>query len=338
MWPSWILTDDLKMCKHDQNAEQGENPLMFSDRECHECRIDKSKSIHSREACCEEVLLEPLKVLFIHKGGIGDALLAGTVAARYAENHPKHRVHICTNFPELFFGSDLRIIPLEREKLFRWSAKLMPKRYRCIDLYYSHDYENDPALKEHMLTLMARKAGLSSIDLKPLIKFELDPSPVFPEEEKIRIGIHSLGKEFPPGVKDYTPERWNEVIRLVKAADDRVSFVQLGASADPLLKGVTYNLRGMTSIQGSVSVLAQLDLFVGQVGFLMHAARAVECPAVIVFGGSEKAHQSGYSENTNIESDPECSPCWIKDCPYDIKCMSQIEPELVAAKILEQLS
>lgn len=238
----------------------------------------------------------------------------------------------------MFFGSDLRIIPLEREKWFRWKAKLMPGGYQCIDLYYSHDYDKEPSLNEHLLDIMARKAGLESIDLKPEIQFELDPSPVFPEEDKIRIGIHSLGKEFPPGVKDYTPERWNEVIRLVKSANDRVSFVQLGAGADPLLNGVTYNLRGMTSIQGSVSVLTQLDLFVGQVGFLMHASRAVECPAVIVYGGSEKAHQSGYAENTNIESNPECSPCWIKECPHNVKCMAEIDPKQVADKILERLS
>ena len=215
---------------------------------------------------------------------------------------------------------------------------MMPKNRLCVDLYYSHDYERNPALKVHMLTLMAKKAGLDSIDLKPVIKFDLDRSAVFPDKGKIRIGIHSLGKESAPGVKDYTPDRWNDVIRLIKASNDRVSFVQLGASTDPLLQGVTYNLRGMTSIQGSVSVLAQLDLFVGQVGFLMHAARAVDCPAVIVFGGSEKAYQSGYPENINIESSPECSPCWIKDCQYDIKCMKEINPEYVAEKILERLA
>lgn len=227
---------------------------------------------------------------------------------------------------------------MEREIWFRWAAKFFPKHYRCADLYYSHDFEGEPTLSKHILEVMADKAGLPDIELQPLIQFEVDPTPVFPEDNKLHIGIHSFGLGFEPGVKDYTPEKWNEVIRLVKAADDRVAFVQLGAGTDPLLQGVTYNLRGMTSIQGSVSVLSQLDMFVGQVGFLMHAARAVDCPSVIVYGGSEKAAQSGYAENVNVESSPDCSPCWIKDCPYDMKCMKQIQPEDVSEQIIAQLA
>ena len=42
--------------------------------------------------------------------------------------------------------------------------------------------------------------------------------------------------------------------------------------------------------------------FVGQVGFLMHLARAVDCRAVIVYGGRETPAQSGYPCNENLYS------------------------------------
>ncbi len=45
-------------------------------------------------------------------------------------------------------------------------------------------------------------------------------------------------------------------------------------------------------------------LYVGNVGFLMHLARASECPSVIIYGGREAPWQSGYSCNTNITRTP----------------------------------
>ncbi len=72
-------------------------------------------------------------------------------------------------------------------------------------------------------------------------------------------------------------------------------------------------------------MLRNCDLFVGLVGFLMHLARAVECPGVIVYGGRETPETTGYSCNVNLKSSPECSPCWYYSrCDFERKCLTEI--------------
>ena len=109
-------------------------------------------------------------------------------------------------------------------------------------------------------------------------------------------------------------------------------IVQLGTDKEPLLNNVTDG-RSLT-IKESANLLAHAEFFVGQVGFLMHLARAVETRAVIIYGGREKAWQSGYPCNENVETNLECSPCWQNNrCDYNRKCLSDISSEMVLKAI-----
>jgi ADP-heptose:LPS heptosyltransferase len=81
-------------------------------------------------------------------------------------------------------------------------------------------------------------------------------------------------------------------------------------------------------------MLANASFFVGQVGFLMHLTRAVDTRSVIIYGGREKAWQSGYPCNENIETNPNCSPCWQNNhCDYDRICLNEITVQDVKAAI-----
>jgi ADP-heptose:LPS heptosyltransferase len=88
---------------------------------------------------------------------------------------------------------------------------------------------------------------------------------------------------------------------VVSALRDRYDFVQVGSAGDPLLDGAL-DLRGKTSLRETAAVLAGSLAFVGQVGFLMHLARAVDCRSVIVYGGRETPAQSGTPCNENLYS------------------------------------
>ena len=80
---------------------------------------------------------------------------------------------------------------------------------------------------------------------------------------------------------------------LSMLSQEKSSFIQIGSTADPPLQRVR-DLRGATGIREAAAILYHARLYVGTVGFLMHLARAVECPSVIVFGGREAPWQSGY--------------------------------------------
>lgn len=71
----------------------------------------------------------------------------------------------------------------------------------------------------------------------------------------------------------------------------------------------------------------------------MHLARAVECPAVILYGGREAPWQSGYTCNTNLYSPLPCAPCWLwNHCDYDRECMNRITVSDVVQAIRERLA
>ena len=90
-----------------------------------------------------------------------------------------------------------------------------------------------------------------------------------------------MSARHPAQNKQWYPERFQAV---VDALQKEAEFIQLGSDEDPPLANVT-DLRGATTIRQSAAILYQARLHLGHEGFLMHLARAVECPSVIVFGG-----------------------------------------------------
>ena len=100
-----------------------------------------------------------------------------------------------------------------------------------------------------------------------------------------------------------------------------------GEHADRRLSGL-HDLRGATTVRETAAILQNSRLYIGAVGFLMHLARAVDCPSVVVFGGREAPWQSGYICNVNLFSAVECAPCWRwNTCDLDRLCMRAIEPD-----------
>jgi ADP-heptose:LPS heptosyltransferase len=132
--------------------------------------------------------------------------------------------------------------------------------------------------------------------------------------------------------KEWLPDRLQQVVHALRG---EYTLVQLGSPTDPPLDGCL-DLRGKTSIRESASIIANSRIFLGQVGFLMHLTRAVDRPAVIIFGGRELPWQSGYSCNTNLVRQLPCSPCWrSSSCINEVEraCMRRITVEEVVAAV-----
>ena len=106
-------------------------------------------------------------------------------------------------------------------------------------------------------------------------------------------------------------------------------IIQVGSKKDSRLAGVT-DYCGKTTIREAGLLLRKSRMFLGLEGALMHMARAVDCPSVIVWGGRLKPYQIGYPCFENVTVDLECSPCWLPNaCPHDLKCMKEISSESV---------
>jgi ADP-heptose:LPS heptosyltransferase len=170
--------------------------------------------------------------------------------------------------------------------------------------------------------LCARAGITGRITLKPTFALtEQEQACGTFAENKVVIQSSGLAAIFPMRNKMWFPERFQGVVDHLRRD---IEFVQLGSAADPELNNVL-DLRGKTSIRQSASILHHARAYIGTVGFLMHLARAVECPSVIVYGGREAPWQSGYTGNINLYNGLPCAPCWRwNSCDFERKCMTDI--------------
>jgi ADP-heptose:LPS heptosyltransferase len=152
------------------------------------------------------------------------------------------------------------------------------------------------------------------------------------------IAVQSSGSaaRLPMANKQWPVERFQRVV------EDGVRhgwrFVQVGSAGDPPLAGAM-DLRGRTALREAAAVLHQARLFVGMPGFLMHLARAVDCPAVIVYGGREPPELTGYICNVNLAHRPACAPCWQRNrCEFQRICLEAIPVQAVGAAITTALT
>ena len=258
-------------------------------------------------------------------GGIGDDLLCTTVA-RELYRRQGRRIWIISSYRELFQGNrDVYGVVAPNSRGAFWLPKLVGCG-QCHDLHYErHDKRSDTGIapREHILATMCRQVFIRGpILLRP---YAYVSQKAATQGRRFRgwIAIQSsgLGARGRMLNKEWRPERFSEAaLGLMK----RHKVVQIGAVTDPAIP-CDLDLRGKTSLRELALTLANCRLFVGLVGFPMHLARAVDCPAVIVYGGRELPHQSGYMCNVNLFSQLPCTPCWQWNrCEFDRSCMTGI--------------
>ncbi len=276
----------------------------------------------------------PTRSLLFGPLSLGDDLLC-TAVLREARRRGQPFT-MMTARPELFLGNadPLRVIPIDNY----YVAGLRRLGARVVQPYYVQqnpaDPERDLLPPHHIIAEMCGLAGLhGSIALRPYLYLtdeERGRGRRFPRQ----IALHSSGlaAAIPYDAKEWGAGRFAEVARQLAP---HAKVVQLGAAGDPPLP-VDADLRGKTTLREAAAILAASEVFIGLEGFLAHLARAVDCPSVIVMGGRAPENIFGYSANRNLTTFPECAPCARRTgCPYEMKCMTAIMPEVVVAAALE---
>lgn len=270
-------------------------------------------------------------------GGIGDDLLCTAPIHELLQRGAK-RIWFFTRHPELYaFDRRVRLLPGDRRGI-ALSARL----HRPVQWLSYGDYDAtsdvDTPVGKHIIAEMCQRAGVrGTIALRPHLRItEAERQAAAEHAGAIAIQSSGMSASLPMRNKQWEVERFQAVIDHF--AGRGLRFVQLGAATDPPLRGAA-DCRGRLGLRASAAVLSQARLFVGVVGFLMHLARAVDCPAVIVYGGREPADLTGYVCNTNIAARPACSPCWQRNrCDFGHACMQAIAPAQVVAGINDMLA
>jgi lipopolysaccharide heptosyltransferase II len=99
------------------------------------------------------------------------------------------------------------------------------------------------------------------------------------------------------------------------------------------------NLTGKTSIADLPALLSQCHLFLGNDSGAMHVAAAVGLPVVAVFGPTDPQGTSPVTPRlTIVQQKPYCSPCFLRRCPTDHRCMTAVTPPMVYSALQSALS
>ena len=257
-------------------------------------------------------------------GGLGDHLLCTAVFHELGKRGIQ-KCWMLSHYPEIFQNNPhgLQIV------LDDWKTiKLLEKIKRPSTLLYYGKWigDNDkidlPA--KHLIAEILEKCDINGdVCLRPYWYGDTRPTTLVPKNDYICVQSTKTYSSTPMLNKQWDEESLIQVIKLLK---DKFEVVQLGTLEEPRLP-YTIDQRNLC-ISDSATLLANARFFIGQVGFLMHLARAVDKRSVIIYGGREKAWQSGYPCNENIETSPNCSPCWQNNqCDYHRQCLSAISTQ-----------
>jgi lipopolysaccharide heptosyltransferase II len=152
------------------------------------------------------------------------------------------------------------------------------------------------------------------------------------------------GAEYGPA-KRWLPERFAEVA-LAIAEQRAVQWVLFGTSAD-VERGATIvnalgahclNRIGQTTLEELAAELAECALLLTNDTGTMHLATLIGVPVVAVFGSTEPRLTGPLGTGHDvIRHQVECSPCFLRECPIDFRCMKAVSVEEVVTAVSAQL-
>ena len=135
-------------------------------------------------------------------------------------------------------------------------------------------------------------------------------------------------------------KRWHED-RFAEVADILAGEMKLGVAmigsegersiAEQIrtrMKRPSAVLSGRTSLETLIGVLAESSLMITNDSGPMHIAAALGVSTVAVFGSTDERVTSPFGRRTRVVKNPvECSPCLLRECPIDHRCMNGVSVE-----------
>ncbi len=292
------------------------------------------------EARFSVVAPENLNTFWRHIPGIEDVFVADRNPAITASNIANWRADttlVLPNSPRTAFEAYLANIPCRIGFTGKWRKFL---------LTHTFDRPAQTGLPHHQ--------SLDALDL--LKAFDLIPedteltNPEVPRPdrwEKVADDYLLLC----PGAEYGSAKRWSAdryarlantlgqstSLQIVLAGGDNdrevCSFI-----ADQLTVPFT-NVTGQTTLAEFLALCAHARLIVCNDSGAMHVASLFRTPGVTLFGSTEPRWTGPLSDTiTVLQEDVPCSPCFLRECPIDFRCMNQLSEERVLKACREKLN
>ena len=170
------------------------------------------------------------------------------------------------------------------------------------------------------------------------------PNAQVPNPNKTLIGL-CPGAEYGPA-KRWLPERFAEVAATV-SVQLGVRWILFGTKNDAAigeqiantLGDHCMNRIGQTTLEQLIDGLRSCSLLLTNDTGTMHLAALLGVPVVAIFGSTEP-HLTGPlgACHTILRRHVECSPCFLRNCPIDFRCMKAISVQEVVDAVLSNLA
>jgi len=96
------------------------------------------------------------------------------------------------------------------------------------------------------------------------------------------------------------------------------------------------NFAGITDLPAFIELTAACEVYLTNDSGPMHIASALGVPTVAVFGATDNVATGPTGTSSLIVRQPvECSPCLLRECPIDHRCMTGVTAESVAGAALQ---
>jgi heptosyltransferase-2 len=164
-----------------------------------------------------------------------------------------------------------------------------------------------------------------------------------PANARVKMAL-SPGAEYGP-TKRWLPARFAEVAAAI-AAQSPVQWILLGTKRDAAigeqiataLGDSCLNRIGRTTIEQLIDELRECRLLLTNDTGTMHLAALLNVPVVAIFGSTEPRLTGPLGDGHIIlRHHVECSPCFLRECPIDFRCMKAVSVQEVADAVLSIL-
>ena len=202
-----------------------------------------------------------------------------------------------------------------------------------------------PHQRFYYLELLRRAGFLEALPDCPEIRLQADPSAGRELFRSFGLGANRIigvspGAAF-GSAKRWLPERFAEAASALTLEHDAEvavfgtpSEAELCASVTRSIGTRAHNLAGRTSLAQFLDLAAACLAFLTNDSGAMHIVSAAGVPTIAVFGPTDHLSTGPSAPLARIVRTPvECSPCLLRECPIDHRCMTRVATDTVVAEV-----
>ncbi|PYK73970.1 MAG: lipopolysaccharide heptosyltransferase II, partial [Verrucomicrobia bacterium] len=163
-------------------------------------------------------------------------------------------------------------------------------------------------------------------------------------DQTLKIGL-CPGAEYGPA-KRWLPERFVEVAAKI-SGQTSAQWILFGTKNDAMIGDQIaaaigdhcVNRIGQTTLDELINELRECRLLLTNDTGTMHLAALLSVPVVAIFGSTEP-RLTGPLGNGHVvlRHHVECSPCFLRKCPIDFRCMKEVSTQEVVDAVLSILA